>query len=174
MERLGAAPVRAWWVSQTRIGHEEAGNNEAQSEETQQEWPPDGASTRPEDPVEPNREAEREQSTDKKVGDLHPSLVTQAKRTHVVVPRAVVGARGTLDQEDKDEEERADRSASDQERGRWTLAQRMVLFYLHDKILLFRRPALKQAFNREVFPEKLPCLDSVLDPCYILKLESTH
>src|SRR5260370_11894437 len=130
MERLGTAPMRTRWVAQTRVGHEEA----------EQEWSPDGAPTRPEDLPEPNREAKREQPTDKKVGDLHPSLVTKAERTHVVAPRAVAGASGALNQEYKYEQERADRAARDQERGYWALAQRMVFFNLHGRILLFRRP----------------------------------
>ncbi len=54
--------------------------------------------------TEPNHEAERKQATNKKVCDLHPSLITQAERTHVVAPRAVAGASGTLNQEYEYEE----------------------------------------------------------------------
>ena len=46
-----------------------------------------------------------EQPTGEEVGDLHPSLVAQAQVAYEVAPRAVAGASGTLNQEDKDETE---------------------------------------------------------------------
>ena len=98
MERLGTADMRARRVAQARIGHEDASYNEAHTEYAKQNWSPDRTPTRSKDPPEPNGEAEREQPTDNEVGDLHPSLGAQTETAPIVVPRAVAGTSGTLDQ----------------------------------------------------------------------------
>jgi hypothetical protein len=81
MERLGTAAMRARWVAQARVGH-----NESQTEYARQYWFPDGTPACLKDLPEPYGKAECEQTTDKEVGDLHPSLIAQTETAPIVVP----------------------------------------------------------------------------------------
>jgi hypothetical protein len=98
VERLGTTCMRTRRVAQARVGHEDASYHEAYTEDAKQNWSPNGTPTRSKDLPEPYGEAEREQPTDKEVGDLHPPLVAQAQTASIVVPRAVAGSSGSFDQ----------------------------------------------------------------------------
>src|ERR671923_2642468 len=98
MERLGTAAMRARRVAQARVSHKEASYNEGHTENAKQNWSPDRTSARLKDLPEPNSKAKCEQPTDKEVGDLYPSLITKTQTAPIVVPRAVAGTSGTLNQ----------------------------------------------------------------------------
>ena len=59
--------------------------------------PAEGTAACAKDLAESNGEAEGQQSAEKEVGDLLPSLIAQAETADIVMPRAVARAGGTLD-----------------------------------------------------------------------------
>ena len=107
----------SWRVTENRIGHEETSTNEAESEDAQQDGPPNRTFTWVKHAPESDGKAKHECSTDEEVSDLYPPLLTKTKRADKVVPGAVVGASGPFDEKHDNEEERADCAAGQQESG---------------------------------------------------------
>src|SRR2546423_2339032 len=64
------------------------------------------------------------------------SLVTQAETAPIVVPRAVAGTSGTLNQQNNDKEQRPDGAARDQQSGHHALFHLVVFLCLHNRTLL--------------------------------------
>src|SRR5450432_1337291 len=104
VECLRTTAMRSHRVAQTRVGHKNASNNKRNTEYTQHNWSPNGTPTRAKNLPESNGEAECKQSADEEVGYLHPSQLSQAKRTSIIVPRIVAWARSTFDQNCNDKE----------------------------------------------------------------------
>ena len=104
VERLGTTAMSGCGVTKARVGHKEAGHNEGYTEYAKQDWPPKGTAACAEDLAESNGEAEGKQSAEKEVGDLLPSLIAQTETAHIIMPRVVAGACGTLNQKYDDKE----------------------------------------------------------------------
>ncbi len=109
---------RAWWIPQARVSREETSGNEGESEGAKQERSPGGPMASLKDASKSEGKAKHEEATDTKGEDLHPPLTTEAERTDEIVPGTVAGTRGSFDEEDDDEHERADGTASDEDSDR--------------------------------------------------------
>src|SRR5450631_107086 len=104
VECLRTTAMRSHRVAQTRVGHKNASNNKRYTEYTKHNRSPNGTPTRAENLPESNSEAKCEYSADEEVGDLHPSQISQAERTSIIVPRIIPWTRSTFDQNCNDKE----------------------------------------------------------------------